>query len=236
MLKFVENLYEVKILRKNVCYIKNNVMYSKWPFPTGTNGFNPTYAEKVNKSVVKEILEETQNYKTLLLSPDSSLAKKCPEHLEKPEKTIVYGLERKEPFVFKENLSFKTVQTKEDLYLWGRVAAQVFERYDADFIYESFKMDLKKKYADYFIFYKGKKPVGVSQVIRGAGYSAVYWVGVPKEYRKKGYGAELTKQMINYEIAHKRYRFILSATDLGLIIYKKIGFKPVETIYEYILK
>ena len=53
------------------------------------------------------------------------------------------------------------------------------------------------------------------------------------KYRKKGLGTELTTQTLNYEIAHKHYKFILAASDLGLIIYKKLGFKPVETIYEY---
>ena len=85
----------------------------------------------------------------------------------------------------------------------------------------------------YFIFYKGSKPVGISQIIRGAGYSAVYWVGVLPEYRRKGYGTELVVQSLNYEISHKRNNFMLTASDLGLIIYKKLGFTPMDTFYEY---
>lgn len=236
MLKYMENLYEVRAQRKNICYIKDNVMYFKWAFPIARGGLNPTYAEKVNKTILKNILAETQNYKTLLASPLENLHIKYPEDLEFSEKVIVYGLEQKQIIPTTNNLSLKIVRTKEDLILWGQIASKIYDKWDADSIYESFKTDLRKKYADYFIFYKGKNPVGISQIIRGGGCSAVYWIGVLGEYRNKGYGTEVTVQTLNYEISHKHYKFILTASDLGLIIYKKLGFKPVETFYEYNLK
>ena len=48
MLKYIENLKEVKIQRKNTCYIKDDILYTKWAFPTAFGWFNLTYAEKVN--------------------------------------------------------------------------------------------------------------------------------------------------------------------------------------------
>ena len=236
MLKYMENLYEVRAQRKNICYIKDNVMYFKWAFPIARGGLNPTYAEKVNKTILKNILAETQNYKTVLASPLENLHIKYPEDLEFSEKVIVYGLEQKQIIPTTNNLSLKIVRTKEDLILWGQIASKIYDKWDADSIYESFKTDLRKNYADYSIFYKGKNPVGISQVIRGGGCSAVYWIGVLGEYRNKGYGTEVTVQTLNYEINHKHYKFILTASDLGLIIYIKLGFKPVETFYEYNLK
>lgn len=236
MLKYMENLYEVRIKRKNVCYIKNNIMYFKWAFPSAQGGRNQTYTEKVNKSVLKDIIAETQDYKTVLVSSQENLDKKYPNDLELLEKNIVYGLERKQPFPTKNNLTFKIVKTKEDLILWGRIASKIYIKWDTDSIYESFKTDLRKKYASYFIFYKGNNPIGISQTIRGAGYSAVYWIGILPKYRNKGYGTELTKQALNFEIERKRNKFILTASTLGLIIYKKLGFKPIETICEYDIK
>lgn len=233
MLKYVENIYEIRQKRKNVCYIKDGVMYSKWAFPTIGGGWNPTYADKVNKNVLKNIIEETQNYKTILMSPLENLHIKYSGELDFAEKVTVYNLEKKTPFKIAEKLKFKTVETKEDLLLWGRLASKIYDKYGADFIYESFKMDIGKKHATYFIFYKGSKPVGISQIIRGVGYSAVYWVGVLPEYRRKGYGTELVVQSLNYEISHKRNNFMLTASDLGLIIYKKLGFTPMDTFYEY---
>ena len=56
---------------------------------------------------------------------------------------------------------------------------------------------------------------------------------VALEYRRKGYGTELVAQSLNYEISHKRNNFMLTASDLGLIIYKKLGFTPMDTFYEY---
>lgn len=233
---YFKNLYEVSVKRKNVCCIKNNVTYVKWAFPTAKAGYNPTYAEKINKSVLKDILTETKNYKSVLLTPLPDLDKKYSNELEFSEKSVVYGLDRKDLFSIDKKLTFKTVQTKDDLLLWGSVASQIYTHCDTDFIYESFKTDIGKKYATYFIFYKGNKPVGVSQVIRSAGCSAVYWIGVLDKYRKQGYGTEITKQTLNYEIANKRYQFVLTASELGLIIYKKLGFTPQETLYEYNLK
>ena len=236
MLKYMENLYEVRLQRKNICYIKDGVMYFKWAFPIARSSLNPTYTEKVNKTILKNIIAETQDYKTLLASPLENLHKKYPDDLEFSEKAIVYGLEKKTPFDTAETLKLKIVKSKEDLMLWGRIASKIYDKWDTDSIYESFKTDLRKKYATYFIFYKGTKAVGVSQVIRGGGCSAVYWIGILAEYRKQGYGTEVTKQTLNYEICNKHYNFILTASDLGLIIYKKLGFKPVETFYEYNIK
>ena len=118
-----------------------------------------------------------------------------------------------------------------ELYIFPKYAAQL-----ALEVRTNKEPTKAKSYADYFIYYQNKKPVGIAQVIRGGGYSAIYWVGVLEEYRKKGLGAELTKQTLNYEIARKRYKFLLTASELGLKIYKKLGFKPLETFYEYELK
>ena len=236
MLKYIENLYEVSVKRKNACRTKDNVMYVKWAFPIARGGLNPTYTDKVNKTTLKNILIETQDYRTSLISSLENLHKKYPTDLKLAEKAIVYGLEQKVPFAATKKLTSKSVKTKEDLRLWGRVASKIYASWDTDSIYESFKTDLGKKYATYFIFYKGTTPVGVSQVIRGGGYSAVYWIGVLEKYRKQGFGSEITKQTLNYEITNKRTKFLLTASKLGLIIYKKLGFKPMETLYEYELK
>ncbi|MBO6290334.1 MAG: GNAT family N-acetyltransferase [Alphaproteobacteria bacterium] len=236
MLKYMENLYEVRLQRKNICYIKNGVMYFKWAFPVARGGLNPTYTEKVNQTVLKDIIKETQDYKTVLATPLENLHKKYPDDLEFLEKNVVYGLEQKKPFDTTEKLKIKIVKSKEDLVLWGRTASKIYDKWDTDSIYESFKTDLRKKYATYFIFYKDAEVAGVSQIIRGGGCSAVYWIGVLPELRKQGYGTEVTKQTLNYEIAHKRCTFILTASDLGLIIYKKLGFQPIETFYEYNIK
>ena len=236
MLKYMENLYEVSVKRKNACRTKDNVMYVKWAFPIARGGLNPTYTDKINKTTLKNILTETQDYRTSLISSLENLHKKYPTELKFVEKAIVYGLEQKTPFATTKRLTFQTVKTKEDLRLWGRIASKIYDSWDTDSIYESFKTDLGKKYATYFIFYKGKTPVGVSQVIRGGGYSAVYWIGVIEKHRKQGFGREITAQTLNHEITNKRTKFLLTASKLGLIIYKKLGFKPMETIYEYELK
>ncbi|MDD4555712.1 MAG: GNAT family N-acetyltransferase [Alphaproteobacteria bacterium] len=236
MLKYMENLYEIRNLRKNVCHIKNSVMYSKWTFPTANGSFNPTYIEKLDKQILEEILFETQNYQTILQSPKEDLDKNFPDVLETGEEIIVYGLEQKTPFLVDERLTLKLVKNKTDLLLWGRIASQIYSSFDADFIYASFKKDLKKDYATYFIVYKDKVPVAVSQIIRGGGYSAVYWVGVLEKHRGAGLGKELTKLTLNYEIQNHRYKFLLTASEQGLKIYEKLGFKPVEKFYNYKFK
>ena len=163
MLKYMENLYEVSIKRKNACSTKNNVMYVKWAFPIARGGLNPTYSDKINKTTLKNILTETQDYRTALLSSVENLHKKYPTELRFVEKAIVYGLEQKTPFATTKRLTFQTVKTKEDLRLWGRIASKIYDSWDTDSIYESFKTDLGKKYATYFIFYKGKTPVTLAK-------------------------------------------------------------------------
>ena len=236
MLKFIENLYDVKIQRKYVCYIKNSVLYSKWAFPTAEGGYNLTYAEKINKAVLKEILAETKNYKTLLATPLPDLDKKYPEDLELAEKIVVHGLLRKDIFPNEEKLTFKTVKSKEDLILWGQTASQIYPYLSADFAYESFKADVGKKYADYFIFYKDGQAMGTAQVVRGGGCSLICFVGIVEKYRRQGLGTDLVKQVLNYEINNGHRNFMLSASEIGLIIYKKLGFEMKEIVYRYNLK
>ena len=126
MLKYMENLHEVNVQRKNICYIKDGVMYSKWAFPIARGGLNPTYAEKINKTVLKNIFTETQNYKTVLASPLENLHAKYPDELDLSKKVIVYGLEQKQLIQTNNNLTLKIVRTKEDLILWGQIASKIY--------------------------------------------------------------------------------------------------------------
>ena len=176
---------------------------------------------------IKNIIKETQNYKTILMSPLENLHIKYSSELDFAEKVTVYNLEKKTPFKIVEKLKLKTVETKEDLLLWGRLAYSIYDKYGADFIYESFKMDIGKKHATYFIFYKGSKPVGISQIIRGAGYSAVYWVGVLPEYRRKGYAYEATTALMQYCFGELNIPLMTASTsywnDKSMKLLDKLG-------------
>ncbi len=54
------------------------------------------------------------------------------------------------------------------------------------------------------------------------------WLGIIvmyENFRKRGIGALITKHLVNYSKSKGNETVLLSATDLGFPVYKKIGFK-----------
>ena len=226
----------IRTLRDGMGSLRNGVFYCKWKFPTARPFFNPTYAEKVNKKILEEIVSTIKNYKSILWSPIKNLEQKYPDVCFSCKEMAVYSLEQRSVFKTMGALSIKTVNSLKSLSVWGQIVSKIYPRYDVDFILHSFKDNIHNKNISYYIFYKDDVPVGCAEIFRGKEYSIMYKLGVLPDYRRQGLGTEAIKQVLNKDIKNKRCKFLLIPSEDGINIYKRLGFKLHENLYIYKLK
>lgn len=81
-----------------------------------------------------------------------------------------------------------------------------------------------RTHSAYIAYYKGK-PAAISRVFFGGGVAGIYRVTTLEEARRKGIGTAVSLVSL-YEAKELGYEIAtLIASDLGLNVYKKIGFK-----------
>lgn len=102
-----------------------------------------------------------------------------------------------------------------------------------DFPPAEWQLDLSKVYQ----FHSGESyfyavVAIIDNVIAGTGMSILTgntaWLGtiiVKENYRKRGIGTAVTKNLINWSASHGSNKIILVASDLGMPVYKKLGFR-----------
>lgn len=89
---------------------------------------------------------------------------------------------------------------------------------------------------DYYIAYHKKELVGTGILYRTDNISGIHSVGIIPNQRRKGYAELIMKLLINQSIKHKSEYIMLQASDMGLGLYLKLGFKEDFRIKNYALQ
>ena len=80
-----------------------------------------------------------------------------------------------------------------------------------------------------YLGYWNGKPVATNMIFNGGGVSGLFCVGTIPEARKKGFGAAITlKPLVDAQAEGYRYG-VLFAAETAMPMYRKIGFRQVET-------
>ncbi len=136
------------------------------------------------------------------------------------------------------SLTFVRVNDKKSALLHGEVLAESFDFPDYvgeafDDMYSTIGFEEDAPLQNYLGFWEGK-PVSCASVYYGAGVAGIYNVGTIPEGRRKGIGKQITLLSLQ-EARELGYRIgILHASDMGVNVYKSIGFQEYCKISHYV--
>lgn len=136
------------------------------------------------------------------------------------------------------SLEIKKVENAETLKLWNDVVNTGFgipkEGFDLFYKMVSLVFLNDNPSASAFLAYYNGKPIATSAVIYRFGVAGIYCIVTLKEERGKGIGSQITlaplyeAKTLGYEIA------ILHSTEMGINIYKRIGFKEYCKVNRFV--
>jgi ribosomal protein S18 acetylase RimI-like enzyme len=75
----------------------------------------------------------------------------------------------------------------------------------------------------------GGQPVTTGLAVRLGSYVAIFNIGTPPEYRRRGYGAAVTARAVADGMATGARWAWLQASASGYKVYERLGFQKVET-------
>ena len=131
-----------------------------------------------------------------------------------------------------EALEVREVRSQEDRLQWINVAAGWLS-IDPAFVDQFFTPWIKTgKYIPYLGFYEGK-PAATSLAYLGNLGASLYCLGTLPAFRNRGLGTVVTHACLKAAKDKNIAQAVLYGSKMGQPMYKKIGFKLMQTIREY---
>jgi len=131
-----------------------------------------------------------------------------------------------------ETLEVREVRSSEDHLQWINVAAG-WLNIDPAFVDQFFTPWIKTgKYIPYLGFYEGK-PAATSLAYLGDLGASLYCLGTLPSFRNRGLGTAVTHACLKAAKDKNIGQAVLYGSKMGQPMYKKIGFKLMQTIREY---
>ena len=129
-------------------------------------------------------------------------------------------------------LEVREVRSKEDHLEWINVAAG-WLNIDPAFVDQFFTPWIKTgKYIPYLGFYEGE-PAATSLAYLGNLGASLYCLGTLPSFRNRGLGTAVTHACLKAAKDKNIDQAVLYGSKMGQTMYKKIGFKLMQTIREY---
>jgi len=127
------------------------------------------------------------------------------------------------------------IENMETLKVWNEIILTGFsfpKEVQSDFLYETFSFILlnDRTSASAFLAYYHGNPVASSLVLYKAGVAGIHMVTTLEEVRGKGIGTAITLAPLNEAKKLGFETAILHSTEMGLNMYKQMGFKEYCTI------
>lgn len=134
---------------------------------------------------------------------------------------------------YKENNHFKIIKVSniKETIVWS----ELFEKSFGYFI-NPILLQKTLNSIDYYIAYHKKELVGTGILYRTENVSGIHSVGIIPNQRRKGYAELIMKLLINQSVKYKSEYVMLQASNMGLGLYLKLGFKENFRIKNYALQ
>lgn len=141
-----------------------------------------------------------------------------------------YGMsmELKNPFKVSGTLTFKKVESTKDAVLWSSAFKQAFSyKISAD------TLELTQQNIPYFLAFDNDKLVGTIILYITGNVAGIHSLGIVPEMRKKGYAAEIMRQVLNRAMEHKAQVATLQASEMAKKMYLGMGFSTDFLMHNY---
>jgi ribosomal protein S18 acetylase RimI-like enzyme len=136
------------------------------------------------------------------------------------------------------DLTIHAVREKEDLSSWCDVVAQSFQMpgFARDALFDFMARLSRLGFPDIenYVAKREGEVAAVSTVVYAHGVAGIYNVGTRPDMRRRGYGMAITLATL-LEARNAGYRVgVLQSSEMGLNIYKRVGFEEVCTFGQYL--
>ncbi|MFX0058148.1 MAG: GNAT family N-acetyltransferase [Candidatus Hodarchaeota archaeon] len=135
--------------------------------------------------------------------------------------------------IISNELKVNVINNIEGLKLWVNVVSSSFNiKIDLNFL----RLLLDDENTRFYLGFCNRNSVSALILYLSAGVAGLHAVSTLKEYRGKGYGYNISRTAL-IDAYKSGYKIgVLQASNLGEIIYRKLGFKKYCDIYSYELK
>ncbi len=86
----------------------------------------------------------------------------------------------------------------------------------------------------WFVGYVGNKPACCAYYLTTSEITVIYNVATLSDFRNRGYGSSLVEAAIKHAWKNSAYPIALYSSEMGLSVYRKIGFKDVYRLGEFV--
>ncbi|NQX81278.1 MAG: GNAT family N-acetyltransferase [Flavobacteriaceae bacterium] len=204
------------------CLIEN----SQWPNKLWTN-------KSLNTETIGFIKQQLTTMPSLQVwniynKPDDDIFKSNGFRV-KSEQTAM-NLKLSETFETEDNLEIILVTNSSQSKLWSNIFTSSFGySISADTVSKT------NKNINYYIAYSNNKAIGTVLLHKTGNTIGVHSLGIAPENRRQGFANRIMKLTINKAINEGYRDMTLQASDKGLGLYLKLGFKKLFLIKNYIL-
>jgi len=133
----------------------------------------------------------------------------------------------------KGNLEIKYIKEKNEIETWVDIASTSFSNSISSEVIQAISKD-KNVYL--LLAYEDNVPVGTALAFNNCGVIGIHLVGVPTKNRGKGIAQSIMVETIELAKREKVNYMTLQASQLGLGIYKRLGFKEQFVLKNYMKK
>ncbi|MFK8036909.1 MAG: GNAT family N-acetyltransferase [Crocinitomicaceae bacterium] len=141
---------------------------------------------------------------------------------------IGMSLELHNSFEVQTGLKIVVVSTKDEAVTWSKL-------FTSSFGYEIHPNIITNtnKTINYHIAFQHDKAIGTAITYQTNKVIGIHAMGIVPEARRNGYADQLMKLLINQSLKNDIEHIVLQASNIGLDLYKKIGFKEQFKIQNY---
>ena len=137
--------------------------------------------------------------------------------------------------VISSKIRIALVNSSKELQLWTETAIATFG-FAKDGFKEFFYPLIQVAGCTPFLIYYDSEPAATAMVYYGKQVAGIYAMSTKAEFRRKGLGSAAVHACVALALDQQLNYAVLYASELGQLLYQKLGFKVTQMLHEYNFK